>query len=365
MAVVPIEIVGIGDIDVDYVVTPLALANSVQKEFLFLEFPKDQASSLQMHAYTHVQAPELLDSLESFRKQVRGYHPFIIAITDATLDGPRYNNLFGSHRGNKGVAVITIANVPDLIIPKHRMAAYVLYYLARYALSFIVPNHANHEDSRGCVFDRKINKLDIVRSMRSRALCDECRRHLLAEPSAMSPQQFAALNTLFSLAGRVLEEGVGQNGRPRAFIGSSTEGLLVANKIQELLAHDLSVVVWNQGTVFGLGDATLEALEAAVLEYQFGIFVFTPDDHLHSRGETNPVARDNVLFELGLFIGRLGRRRAFVVHPGGRSIALPTDLSGITTASYRPDEQNLAAALGPVCNRIRDAVQAAKPLDRV
>jgi len=82
------------------------------------------------------------------------------------------------------------------------------------------------------------------------------------------------------------------------FIGSSREGIEIANKLQELLAEDFSVVVWNQGTVFGLGDSTLEALEAAILEYQFGIFVFTPDDELHSRGKTKTVARDNVLFEL-------------------------------------------------------------------
>jgi predicted nucleotide-binding protein len=54
-----------------------------------------------------------------------------------------------------------------------------------------------------------------------------------------------------------------------------------------------------------LGDSTLEALERAVLEYEFGIFVFTPDDEIHTRGELKPVARDNVVFEAGLFIGKL------------------------------------------------------------
>ncbi len=181
----------------------------------------------------------------------------------------------------------------------------------------------------------------------------------------MSPQQLTALDAMFSLAGRILNEGVEPHARPRALIGSSTEGITAANKIQELLADDLSVVVWNQGTVFGLGDATLEALEAAVLEYQFGIFVFTPDDRLHSRGETKSVARDNVIFELGLFIGKLGRHRGFLVHPGKGAIALPSDLVGITTAIYDPEEKNPAAAFGPVCNRIRDAVRAANRQDGV
>ena len=134
--------------------------------------------------------------------------------------------------------------------------------------------------------------------MRAGALCDECRHKLVSGDGMQSAAQFAALQKLFALAGRILNNGLEHNGRPRVFIGSSSEGLRIANKLQELLANDFSVVVWNQGTVFGLGASTLEVLEAAVLEFHHAIFVFTPDDQLHIRGETRPVARDNVLFEL-------------------------------------------------------------------
>ena len=127
--------------------------------------------------------------------------------------------------------------------------------------------------------------------------------------------------------------------------------------MQELLAHDASVTVWNQGTVFGLGNSTLESLEKAVLTYDFAVFIFTPDDAINTRGVTKSVARDNVLFELGLFIGRLGRNRAFVVNPGNNAISLPSDLAGIGTATYDPSEQEIAAKLGPACNRIRDAIR--------
>ena len=85
-----------------------------------------------------------------------------------------------------------------------------------------------------------------------------------------------------------------------------------------MLQSDISVDVWNQGTIFGLGTATLEALEQAVLAYDFAVFVFSPDDELQSRGKVKPVARDNVVFELGLFIGRLSRRSARVDAGGSR-----------------------------------------------
>jgi predicted nucleotide-binding protein len=51
------------------------------------------------------------------------------------------------------------------------------------------------------------------------------------------------------------------------------------------LQYEFEVEIWNQGTIFGLGTAALEALESAVLVYDFGIFVFTPDDEAHVRGQ--------------------------------------------------------------------------------
>lgn len=170
-----------------------------------------------------------------------------------------------------------------------------------------------------------------------------------------------ALNGRWSadLVDTVLELlGVTSSGKLRAFVGSSSEGLEVAKQLQGLLSSELEVEVWNQGTVFGLGDATLEALERAVSAYDIGIFVFTPDDELHSRGVVKPVARDNVVFELGLFTGRLSRWRAFVVHPSKKTIELPTDLSGITTAPYDADK-SLDEALKPVSQSILKAISEA------
>ena len=43
----------------------------------------------------------------------------------------------------------------------------------------------------------------------------------------------------------------------------------------------------------------------------------------------------DALFELGLFMGHLGRERTFVVHPSGESVKIPSDLAGLTTAPYQ------------------------------
>ena len=356
----PIEIVEIGTIPRELMDQALALANTIQSEFTFQRLPGDEAKRLAMHEFERVKASEFMDTMDDVRKDARGYHPYLLAFIDGELDGDDYTNIFGSNRPEKGLGVLTIANVPGVIIPPERLAAYFLYYLARYTMSFIVPAHKNHDDTRSCVYDRKVQKRDLLKSMKARSICDDCRRALLAGDSQLSSAQLLALSKMFDMSGKLLaspepKDDVSRK-LPRTFIGSSTEGLPIANKLQALLEYDVNAEIWNQGTVFGLGDGTLEALEQAVLTYEFGIFVFTPDDQLHVRNELKPVARDNVIFELGLFIGRLGRKRVFVVHPSRKTISLPSDLAGITTAAYDAEKPNLIAALGPACEKLRAAV---------
>lgn len=360
MAHMPVEVIDIGDVPSEVLTQGLTLANSLQNEFFFDRLPETDAAQFRMLSFTEVYAPDLLNEMEALRSRIKGYHPFLIAFIDAHMNGEKYSNLFASNRSEKGIGIVTIANVPDVILPADRLVSYMLYYLAHQTLGFIAPEHKNHDDFRGCVFDRKINKPDLLASMRARALCNKCRSDLL-KSETLSPGQLSALDKLYSASGALLTgvpDEASTRKKLRIFVGSSTEGLRVANEVQALLQHEFEIEVWNQGTIFGLGTATLEALELAVLAYDFGVFVFTPDDELHARGEVKSVARDNVVFELGLFIGKLTRQRAFIVQPSS-GITLPSDLAGIMTARYDPTRSNLAAAVGPACQQIRNAVAAA------
>ena len=94
--------------------------------------------------------------------------------------------------------------------------------------------------------------------------------------------------------------------KPRVFIGSSVEGLSVAYPVQQNLLHEAEVTIWDQG-VFELSRTTMESLTKILSESDFAIFVFSPDDLVRIRNVTVPAVRDNVLFEFGLFIGKLGR----------------------------------------------------------
>ena len=148
--------------------------------------------------------------------------------------------------------------------------------------------------------------------------------------------------------------------RPRLFVGSSKEQLCLAYAIQKCLGHDADVTVWTQG-VFEVSRSALESLLAALDRMDYGVFVFAPDDLLTTRGKRVQAARDNVVFELGLFMGRLGRGHGFIVAPEGLDLHVPTDLLGTTPALYDPDRANteVEAALATACHAIREVISRA------
>jgi Predicted nucleotide-binding protein containing TIR-like domain len=147
--------------------------------------------------------------------------------------------------------------------------------------------------------------------------------------------------------------------KPALFVGSSSEGLDFARAVRALLDEDAEVTLWKEG-LFDVGSTFIDSLIKALPRFDFAVLMLTADDLLTSREVTTLGPRDNVLFELGLFMGRLGRERTFVVRPRGDQIKIPSDLAGLTTATYdwpRAD-RNHRAAVGPACDNIRKMIHA-------
>ena len=141
--------------------------------------------------------------------------------------------------------------------------------------------------------------------------------------------------------------------RPGFFIGSSTEGLAVAEAVQLGLDEVAECTVWNQ-SVFDPSRTVIESLVDIAREFECAVLVLSPDDMVTKRGATTTAPRDNLIFEAGLFTGTLGRARTFLVYCRDKPIALPSDLAGVTAATYAlRSDGNLHAALGPVCTRIK------------
>lgn len=145
--------------------------------------------------------------------------------------------------------------------------------------------------------------------------------------------------------------------KPKIFIGSSVEGLEIAYAVQQNLSYNVEVTVWSQG-VFELSMTSIESLISILEQSDFAIFIFSPDDIIKIREIEHITVRDNVIFELGLFIGKLGRERTFIILPDKIDFHIPTDLLGITTGKFETNrlDGNFQAATGPVCHQIRTQI---------
>lgn len=152
------------------------------------------------------------------------------------------------------------------------------------------------------------------------------------------------------------------NPRPVLFVGCSTESLEIAREIQTALHHDPIVVkLWTDG-IFDAGRFPLESLERELEKVDFAVLVLSPDDTVISRDSASDAPRDNIVFELGFFMGSLNRSRTFLLVPWGLDLKLPTDLAGITPLTYEPDPRpSGTAAVAVASNELRKRILETGP----
>ncbi len=122
----------------------------------------------------------------------------------------------------------------------------------------------------------------------------------------------------------------------------ATESILVDNKVFLVHGHDegvkqtvarfieqvgLEPVILGEKT--GKGRALMEKLEQES-DIDYAIVLLTPDDEGKTRGEESELkhrARQNVILELGYFIGKLGRSKVCPLTL--ESVEIPSDYHGI------------------------------------
>lgn len=114
--------------------------------------------------------------------------------------------------------------------------------------------------------------------------------------------------------------------RAAIFVGSSTEGKTYAQAVATVIER-LGYEVRPWWNTFRLGDSFIQDLVSAAEKADGAIFVATPDDRRLMRHHGDFVSRDNVLFEYGLFSGKLGKSRTVLAIVG--NAARPSDLQGV------------------------------------
>ncbi len=149
-------------------------------------------------------------------------------------------------------------------------------------------------------------------------------------------------NIARSLADRLREHTArvrNRNALPNIFIGSTSEALPVAQALKRAFAGDWATVsIWNDPQLFEASRTVIESLEAVIGKIDFAVLVTGDDDWTESRNVRQLSPRDNMIFEIGLAMGAIGRERTFIVTPrlGRNAVKWPSDLFGVTFAMFDP-----------------------------
>lgn len=114
----------------------------------------------------------------------------------------------------------------------------------------------------------------------------------------------------------------------QVFVGSSTEGKLLADKVVRLLNDEgLSSLPWFD--FFKAERPPLQELEHLTLRADAAVLIATADDEAIIRQKQWHQMRDNVLFEYGLFAGTIGRAKCGLILPNTEDFRIPSDFLGV------------------------------------
>jgi len=122
--------------------------------------------------------------------------------------------------------------------------------------------------------------------------------------------------------------------RPKVFIGSSTAGYNTAEKIKAHFEPIADCTLWKTPGVWEPNRSTFDNLLKMVSYFDFGAFVATADDLTLTNDKIVIEPRDNVILEMALFLGALGRDKSFLFVEEG--IKLPSDFNGIYMPRFDP-----------------------------
>lgn len=142
--------------------------------------------------------------------------------------------------------------------------------------------------------------------------------------------------------------------KPKVFIAGTREGLPKARKVKEYLSPVADCQLWNEG-FFENNRGYFETLAEGSVLFDFAVLVATADDVQLKRESLETITRDNIVFEFGLYVGRLGRNRAFFIKEKG--LDLPSDLYGIQLPEFSSSKKE-GKNLEETCNDIAKQIEA-------
>jgi len=115
------------------------------------------------------------------------------------------------------------------------------------------------------------------------------------------------------------------------------------NEMKETVARVLTniglepIILHEQAN---LGRTIIEKFESCSENVSFAVVLLSPDDFGYKKDQPPESAmlraRQNVILELGYFMGKLGRKNVVALNKGGTDFEVPSDILGILYISFDP-----------------------------
>ena len=144
--------------------------------------------------------------------------------------------------------------------------------------------------------------------------------------------------------------------KPKIFIGSSTSGYPIAEKVKNYLSKIGDCFLWQDPDVWETNRSTFDNLIRMSNYFDFGVFVATADDLTLTNDKLVIEPRDNVILEMSLFLGAMGHNKSFLLVEDG--VKLPSDFSGIYMPRFdKTKEETIEAACSAYISKIEEHYQ--------
>jgi len=128
----------------------------------------------------------------------------------------------------------------------------------------------------------------------------------------------------------------------KIFVASSVEARQEDQFVRSVLENDNNVEAISWTEIFHPGEFGLDSLLKITERVHGAIIISTCDDKIWYRGKDGLAPRDNILFEMGLFIKALGLKHVglvFCKNKNGESPKIPSDLFGLNVIFLEKDKR--------------------------
>jgi hypothetical protein len=277
MAIINIELLNIGNISDENISNSIRLINKHQDAFHFSYLDN---CSVDFKNEKVINSLFIYDYIGKYLQSRKGFHPYIIGLTDLQLNGEKFSNLFGSMQENEGkltgYSVMSTFEINRILVDKP-IEIYLVFEMLSFAIRFIYGKGLIHDRIEYCIFDKKINKNDLIAIFENIHFCDSCRNLLYS--MVLDKDQIISIENILSLINKAyiaensqaeLQKEIKATQRiyPKVFLSHSSVDKPLVEQIAKIMVRN-NINVWFDKWEIKFGDNIVQRINDGLNETDY------------------------------------------------------------------------------------------------